>query len=451
MNATALAAPADRTWPSGPSSPAFIASAVRPRAHAIRRFAAMQRRYGNTFAFHARGRHFVMFIGPDANEYILGTHAGAFSQGATVRLGPVLGNGLLTSNGAQHAQQRRLVQPAFHRGRIEGYQTVMAAETARMLDTWRAGQTLDFSAAVHDLTLTIVGRTLFGVDLADQSGDIGRSVSAMARTLRFRPISLANIQIDLPGLPYHRFLRHKAAMDAMVHGLIADRRSAGTDGGDIMSMLLAARDEDGTVMSDTEIRDQVLTFLAAGHETTANALGWIFMLLAQHPDVHDRLVAEIADVLGGRAPTAADVGRMTYLDCVIKESMRLYPPAWAGTRIAMEDVELRGYRLPAGTIVGFSQYFTHRMPEHYAEPTRFNPERFDPDHGEYHRPYAYIPFGAGPRSCIGSGFALIELKTIVPIILQRFRLALAPAQRIDTEPLVTLRARRNIRMVAQRV
>jgi cytochrome P450 len=170
------------------------------------------------------------------------------------------------------------------------------------------------------------------------------------------------------------------------------------------------------------------------------------MLLARHPEIRQRLVDEIEAVLGDRLPTSADLARLTYLECVIKESLRLYPPAWAGTRIAREEVELRGYRLPKGTIVGFSQYLTHRMPEYFAAPERFLPERFDPDHGETHPPYAYIPFGAGPRSCIGSGFALMELKTIVPIILQRFCPALVPGQRIEIEPLVTLRAKRNIIM-----
>ncbi len=446
MNATALAAPPATAWPPGPSSGAFLRSALMPGTNPIARFEALQARYGNTFSFHLRGRHFTMFIGPDANQYLLATNAAAFAQGASVRLGPVLGKGLLTSDGALHARQRRLVQPAFHRGRIEAYQATMAAETARMLDTWRADETLDFTAAMHDLTLTIVGRTLFDVDLAHQAGDIGASVNAMIRFLRFRPVALTNRQVNLPGMPYHRFLKNKARMDAMVYGLIAERRARGTDNGDILSMLLAARDEDGTAMTDTQVRDEALTFLAAGHETTANALGWTFMLLARHPAVRERLAREIAGVLGDRLPTVADLARLTYLECVVKESMRLYPPAWAGTRIAQEEVELRGYRLPKGTIVGFSQYLTHRMPEYFAEPDCFRPERFDPDTGEAHPPYAYIPFGAGPRSCIGSGFALMELKTIVPIILRRFRPDLAPGQRIEIEPLVTLRAKRNIKM-----
>jgi cytochrome P450 len=446
VNAITLAAPSATVWPPGPSSRAFLRSALLPGTNPIARFTAWQARYGNAFAFHLRGRHFAMFIGPDANQYLLATNAAAFTQGATVRLGPVLGKGLLTSDGPLHTTQRRLIQPAFHRGRIEAYQATMAAETARMLDRWHAGETLDFSAAMHDLTLTIVGRTLFAVDLAHQSDDIGQSVNAMIRFLRFRPVALFTGQINLPGFPYHRFLQYKAKMDAMVYGLIAEGRARETDNGDILSMLLAARDDDGTAMTDTQVRDEVLTFLAAGHETTANALGWTFMLLAQHPDICARLVGEIRAVLGDRLPTSADLARLTYLECVIKESMRLYPPAWAGTRIAQEEVELRGYRLPKGTIVGFSQYLTHRMPEHFAEPERFLPERFDPDHGEQHPPYAYIPFGAGPRSCIGSGFALMELKTIVPIILQRFQPALVPGQRIEIEPLVTLRAKRNIMM-----
>lgn len=446
VNATALAALPATAWPPGPSSRAFLRSTLRPGTNPIARFTALQARYGNAFAFHLRGRHFTMFIGPDANQYLLATNAAAFAQGASVRLGPILGKGLLTSDGPVHATQRRLVQPAFHRGQIEGYQATMAAETVRMLDTWRADQTLDFSVAMHDLTLTIVGRTLFDVDLAHQSGDIGQSVTAMIGFLRFRPVALFNRQIDLPGFPYHRFLQSKAKMDAMIYGLIAERRARGTDSGDILSMLLAARDDDGTMMTDMQVRDQVLTFLAAGHETTATALAWTFMLLSQYPEVRQRLMDEIVNVLGDRLPTAADLARLTYLEYVVKESLRLYPPAWAGTRIAQKDVELRGYRLPKGTIVGFSQYLTHRMPEHFTEPERFLPDRFDPNHGEQHQPYAYIPFGAGPRSCIGSGFAMMELKTIVPIILQRFRPDLVPGQRIEIEPLVTLRAKRNIMM-----
>ncbi len=446
MHAIAPATPLTAAWPPGPSSRAFLRSTITSRSHPIARFTALQQRYGNTFAFHVRGRHFTMFIGPDANQYLLATHAGSFNQGASVRLGPVLGKGLLTSDGPLHATQRRLVQPAFHRGRIEAYQTAMATETARMLDTWRGGTEMDFSAAMHDLTLTIVGRTLFDVDLAHQAGDIGNSVAAMIRFLRFRPVSLTNFQINLPGFPYHRFLEDKAKLDALVYRLIAERREAGNDNGDILSMLLAARDEDGTAMTDTQVRDEVITFLAAGHETTANALGWTFMLLSQHPAVRQRLMEEINTTLGDRLPESRDLARLSYLECVIKESLRLYPPAWAGTRIATEAVTLRDYHLPAGTIVGFSQYLTHRMPEHFAEPERFLPERFDPDHGEWHPPYAYIPFGTGPRSCIGSGFALMELKTIVPIILQRFCPELVPHQRIEIEPLITLRAKKNIRM-----
>ena len=201
VNATALVAPPTTAWPPGPSSRSFLLSALAPGGNPITRFAQMQGRYGNTFAFHLRGRHFTMFIGPDANQYLLATRAAAFAQGASVRLGPVLGKGLLTSEGALHATQRRLIQPAFHRGRIEGYQATMAAETARALDAWRPGTTIDFSAAMHDLTLTIVGRTLFDIDLAHQSSDIGASVNAMIRFLRFRPISLVNFRIDLPGFP----------------------------------------------------------------------------------------------------------------------------------------------------------------------------------------------------------------------------------------------------------
>jgi cytochrome P450 len=437
---------AEPAWPPGPSARQFLIMAMLPGSTPISRYERIQKQYGNTFGFQLRGRRFAMFIGADANQYILGSNAAKFAQGAVFRLGDLLGNGLLTSDGAFHDRQRRLVMPAFHRGRIEAYQAMMVEDTVRLLDTLHTGQTLDFSAAMHDLTLTIAGRTLFSVDLIYEARDLGRAITDSVNTLRVRPFSPRNIRRDIPGLPYHRALRSGAYLDALVYRLIAERREAGTDTGDVLSMLLAARDEDGTAMDDRQLRDEVMTLLTAGHETTANALGWTFMLLAQHPDVRTRLLREVRTVLGDRPPTPADLGRLPYLECVIKESMRLYPPAWAGIRVAREEIELRGYRFPAGTAVGFTQYFTHRMPEYYTDPERFLPERFDPDRGESPPPYAYIPFGMGPRSCIGSGFALMELKTVIPVILQRFRPDLVSGQRIQLEPIVTLRPRKGIRM-----
>jgi cytochrome P450 len=436
----------EAVWPPGPTARQFIRMALMPGSTPISRFALLQKRYGNTFGFHLRGRHFAMFIGADANQYILGAHAGNFAQAAGFRLGSVLGNGLLTSDGAFHDRQRRLVSPAFHRGRIEAYQATMVEETARLLDTWRVGQRLDFSAAMHDLTLTIAGRTLFSIDLLHEARDFGQAITTVINSLRVRPISLRNIRRDIPGLPYHRALKSGAYLDAFVYRLIAERRAAGTDTGDVLSMLLAARDEEGMAMDDRQLRDEVMTLISAGHETTANALGWTFLLLAQNPAVRARLIEEIDGVLGDRPPTPADLGRLVYLDCVIKESLRLYPPAWAGIRIARDAIDVRGYHLPAGTAIGFTQYFTHRMPEYYADPERFLPERFHPEHGESHPPYAYIPFGMGPRSCIGSGFALMELKALVPFILQRYRPELLPGQRIVLEPIVTLRPKKGIRM-----
>lgn len=442
----ALPAPPVAPWPPGPSGLRFLLAAVMPRSTPIARFAWLQRRYGNTFGFTLRGHRFVMCIGADANAYLLGAGAAKFAQGAAARLGGALGAGLLTSEGELHARQRRLVMPAFHRSSIERYQSAMVADTRRMLDGWRAGQTLDFSAAMHALTLVIAGRTLFGVDLAGEAGDLGHAIATIIDSLRVRPLSLHNIRRDLPGLPYRNVKKQGAVLDRLVYGIIAARRASGEQTDDVLSMLLAARDTDGAAMDERQLRDEVMTLLAAGHETTANALGWTFMLLAQHPDAYARLVDEIAATLGDAPPTPADLVRLPYLDAVVKESLRLYPPAWAGVRVAKEAVDLRGYRFPAGTVVMFSQYFTHRMAAYYAEPERFLPERWDAAHGEAHPPYAYIPFGMGPRSCIGSGFALMELKTVIPTILQRFRPALVPGQRIALEPVITLRPRRGIHM-----
>lgn len=457
------------------------------------------RRYGPVVHYEFPRGPLVLFVGPEANQYILAQQPRRFVQRPVLlNLVPLLGEGLFTSDGSFHDQQRRLVQPAFHKQHIDGYQQIMRAATERRLARWRPGQVLDVSREMQALTLEIVAEALLGVQITDETEAIGRAFAEVGEHLPRRVVSLRNLHLDVPFLPYGRFLRARRLLDEAVYGTIARHRAAavpdseflvpgseskrtngrqpeirhqepktGTEGHrNIVSLLLEARDEDGAMLTDEQIRDQVMTFFAAGHATTALAMTWSLFLLAQHPEALSKLLQEFAQVLDGRPPEPADLARLIYLGQAVTESLRLYPPAWSGVRLAIEPFELHGYRFDAGTAVLFSQYLTHRLPEYYPEPEAFLPERWAPDTARAaartdaaHQPgaadpqrrdaiphWAYIPFGGGPRACIGMPFALMEIKTLLPMILQRFHLAPVSPQTIEVTTRITLVPKHGIQM-----
>jgi cytochrome P450 len=370
-------------------------------------------------------------------------------------LRPAVGMGLLTNDGDSWLHQRRLMQPAFHRQRLEAYLTLMTAGANTMLDQWDArphpGEPLDISEEMMTLALGIVGQALFSMDLTQETSAVGQAMTTLVKLLGdyvyapFPPLSVPT--------PRNRHIRAAIReLDTVVASIIKARRADGGDTGDLLSMLLQARDaETGAGMSDHQVRDEVMTLLLAGHETTANTLTWTWYLLSQHPEEESRLRAELATVLGGGAPTLEQLPRLTYTAMVTQEALRLYPPAWILARKALADDEVSGYHIPQGSMVIISPYATHRHPEFWERPDEFDPERFTPERVAARPHFAHVPFGGGPRQCIGSSFALMEMQAALATVAQRYRLRLAPDALVAPEAKITLRPRYGMPMILERL
>jgi cytochrome P450 len=368
------------------------------------------------------------------------------------RMKILLGEGLITSDGEVHRRQRRIAAPAFHRQRIQAYGSGMVERAAAMRDSWREGIELDASAEMMRLALQIVARTLFDSDVTKDVQLINDEVNAIMRLYNFlvaMPQLEAWLHLPIPGVM--RFRRARKRLDKVVYRMIEARRRSGTDGGDLLSMLLASRDEeaDHMGMTNEQLRDEVLTIFLAGYETVANALSWTWLLLGQNPDAEAKLHAEIDAVLGGRLPTLEDLPQLRYAEMVIAESMRLYPPAWAMGRQATCDVEIGPYKLPAGTFIFFSQYIIQRNADFFTDPLRFDPERFTPERKAGRPRFAYFPFGGGSRQCIGESFAWMEAILSLVTLAQRWRLRLVPDQKVGVQPKITLRPKYPIRVVPE--
>jgi cytochrome P450 len=395
-------------------------------------------RYGDVCSFRAGGRRIVLLSHPDDIRDVLVTHQRRFMKGrALQRAKRLIGDGLLTSEGELHLRQRRLVQPAFHRARIAGYADAMAQAAVAMRDTWRPGP-VDINAEMMALTMTIVARTLFATDVAHETERVAQALHDAFSSFNLGFSPLASLLDRLPTAKTRAFNRARATLDGIVYRMIAERRRDGGDRGDLLSMLLAAQDTegDGTGMSDTQLRDELLTLFLAGHETTANALSWTWMLLAQHPAVRDALHAEVDAVLGDRTPAADDMSRLPYARAVLAEAMRLYPPAYIVGRMAFEPHTVREWTFPKGTIFLMAQWITHRDPRWWREPERFLPERWlEPDE----RPrFAYWPFGGGTRICVGEQFAWMEGVLVLAALVRRWDVHVA-APYPTPEPIITLR------------
>jgi cytochrome P450 len=297
------------------------------------------------------------------------------------------------------------------------------------------------------LTLSIAGKTLFDVDVESQAADIGRALTDVMESFWLMMVPFANLIERLPLGPMRRSRLARERLDAMMYRMIAERRSTARDRGDLLSMLLLAQDEDdGSGMTDRQVRDEAMTIFLAGHETTANALTWTWYLLSQSPDVEARLHAEVAQVLNGRLPTVADIQSLPFVDRVVTESMRLYPPAWIVGRRALEPYPIGEYVAPARSILLMSQWVMHRDPRWFPDPERFDPDRWTPAFKAALPKFAYFPFGGGPRQCIGEGFAWMELVLVMATLAQRWRLLLVPGHPVAPQPLVTLRTKHGMRM-----
>jgi cytochrome P450 len=390
---------------------------------------------------------------PDDVEYVLVTNARNFIKAQSLRspfFQRLVGNGLLTSEGEEWKRQRRLSQPAFHRERVASYGQVMADYTDRLTGTWNEGDVRDIHREMMRLTLEIVVQCLFSADVSNDVDEVGATLKELVKPFAAQATVGWILNNRLPTPEHLRFHALARKIDKVVYRIVSDRRASGEDRGDLLSMLLAAHDEDGSQMSDRQLRDEVMTSFLAGHETIALTLAWSWYLLGLHPEAEEKFHAELDEVLGNRPPTVADLSRLKYTEQVAKECLRLYPPAYALGREAISDCEIGGYHIPAGTQVFMFQWATHRDARFYDEPQVFRPERWTQEMIEKLPKYAHFPFGGGPRFCIGASFAMMEIILCLAAIGQKFRLELDPDHPVSIYPAMSLRPKDGIKVVVRK-
>lgn len=407
------------------------------------------RQYGDLASF--KFGPFVAYVAthPDLVHQVLVTDADKVRKplGIVSALYPVLGNGLFSSDGEFWKRQRKLVQPAFHTKRIGAYGQVMVDYANAIGDRWQSGQTYAIDHSMTELTMQIIARTLFDADVSGEASEVGETITTVLDFVNHRLDQLLPLPLWIPTATNRRFKQAVGRLNALIYRFIDERRKSGKDNGDLLSMLLMAQGDDGSQMTDIQVRDEAMTLFGAGHETTAVTLTWAWYLLSQHPDVEARLHEELAAVLGGRAPTIADLPNLPYTDMVIKETMRLYPPAFTASRQMLEPITLGGYTIPKDAVILMNIYGLHRDARFFPDPERFDPERFSPENEKRIPKYAYLPFGGGPRVCIGNAFASMEARLILATLAQRFQLSLAPGHAVVPERKFTLRPKFGMKMV----
>jgi cytochrome P450 len=415
-------------------------------------WSSLNRRYGDIVPIRVWPWVSYMIYHPDQIKHVLQDNNHNYVKGIVIeKIKVLIGEGLFSSEGDFWRRQRRLAQPAFHRQRITGFADTMTACATAMLERWdataRNGAALDVAAEMNRLTLEIAGKTLFSMDLSGEAGAFGRALLDALEYLNHRATSFFPLPVAVPtprNWRYRGVLRH---LDGVVYKIIATRRQTGEDPGDLLSMLLQARDEEtGESMTDRQLRDEVMTFLLAGHETTAVTLSWTWYLLDRHPEVDARLRAELRAVLNGRTPTVTDLPALPYTRMVIEETLRLYPPVAGIVRQAVGADRIGPYSIRPGTVVSMSPYVTHRHPAFWDDPERFDPERFRAERAASRPRFAYFPFSGGPRLCIGNEFALMEGQLLLATIAQRYRLRAVPGHAVEPEVRLTLRPRGGLPM-----
>lgn len=412
--------------------------------------------YGDIVHYKIGRQHILFLNDPAYMREVFVVQNDNFTKERTVRRTKLLlGEGMITAEGASHRTQRQVAQPAFHRQHIGSYAETMVDEALRLQASWRNGQQLDISQEMTHLTLRIVARTLFNTELGAEVKELADAITRIMGLYNYLvalPAVETLIHLRVPGLA--RFTKAKQTVDAIVYRMIDEHRRAGSDSGDLLDMMLRASDaglKGGDAADDTDnLRDQVITIFLAGYETVANALTWTWYLLSQNPEAEQKMFREIQDVLGTRPPTAGDVPSLRYVEMVFAESMRLYPPAWAMGRQARDDFALGPYRFPAGTTVLASQYVTQRDSRRFPDPLRFDPERFAPAGRGTFPKFSYFPFGAGFRQCIGESFAWMEGILVLATLAQKWRFHLAGGQRVEPQALITLRPKYGMVMVLER-
>ena len=403
-------------------------------------------RYGDIVYFRSGRERFFLLNHPDHIKDLLVTSARKFAKGrALERSRLLLGQGLLTSEGDFHLRQRRLMQPVFHRQRIAGYAEAMVAFAARLRERWSDEQVIDIHQQMTALTLAIAGKTLFDADVEGDTREVVEAISEAFSLFHLTLMPFSELLEKIPFSPIRKLHRSRQRLDRIIYRIIESRRQSGEDRGDLLSMLLRAQDEENSAegasarMTNEQLRDECLTLFLAGHETTANALTWAWYLLAQNPQVEAALHAEIDSVLAGRLPNFDDLDRLTYTEQIVAETLRLYPPAWIVGRRALEGHEFGPYKIPPRSLVAASQWITHHDARYFPDPYKFDPDRWTPAARAARHKFCYFPFAAGPRQCIGEGFAWAEAMLVLATLAQRWRLELVPNQKIEVKPVITLR------------
>jgi cytochrome P450 len=409
----------------------------------------LQRDYGDVVRSRFLYLYAYFLYNPADIETMLTTDAKSYRKARSLRspfFYRLVGNGLVTSEGDFWRRQRRLAQPAFHRQRISSYGDIMVQYAQRAIANWKDGEERDISREMTRLTLEVVVKTLFNSDVSNDADHVGAMLSQIVKpfasqaTLKW----IADNRLPTPG--HRRYFNAVSEIDRIVYRIIAERRASGSDEGDLLSMLLQAQDEDGSQMSDAQLRDEVMTLFLAGHETTALTLTWSWYLLATNPQAEQKFHAELDEVLRGRAPDVSDLPNLKYTEMIAKEAMRLFPPAYAVGREAIEDTEIGGYRVPRKTQMFAFQWVTHRDPRYFERPDEFEPERWESDAIQRMPKYAYFPFGGGPRQCIGNYFAMMEVVLLLATIGQRFRFSLVEGFQMEVLPVLSLRPKNGIKV-----
>ncbi|HYV34929.1 MAG TPA: cytochrome P450 [Gemmataceae bacterium] len=439
-----------RALPPGPDGQWLFGSLRDFRRDILGFYTHCAKNYGDIVPYRLGFQRLCLLNHPDFTELVLTTDNKNYDKRTYILklLTPVLGNGLLTSEGDFWLRQRRLIQPAFHKQRIHTYGNVMVEYTLRMLARWQHGESRDLHADMMRLALEIVGKTLFDADVANDAKEVGDCLEVVMDRFIRRWEGLIPVPDWLPTPANLHFKRTLRQLDAIIYKMIAQRRQSGEDRGDLLSLLLQARDEDdGTGMTDLQLRDEAMTLFLAGHETTANALSWTWYLLAQHPEVETKLLQELDTVLHGLPPTVADLPRLVYCEHVLMEAMRLYPPAYGFGRLAKVDCAIGGYRIPNGTTVILCPWVTHRDARWFDDPLAFRPERWAGDAAKRMPRYAYFPFGGGPRQCIGNAFAMMEATLVLATVAPHYHFTLRPDPPVTPRAVVTLRPAHGIPVV----
>ncbi len=454
MATSTIEKPAAKPVPGIPEPP-LIGSLPEHTKHRLNLYLRIVQQCGDVGSFHFGPFRAVFFNNPEYVHRVFVEHANDFDKGAAIHntFRPIIGNGIFTSEGEFHRRQRKIMAPSFQPRHITSYADTMVYYGELIGKGWSNGETIDVSQKMTDLTMSIIGKVLFDADVFTETDELGEAMTTVLGHASHSLSQLFPVPLNWPTQRNRNTRRAITLLRSRIQTLIEERRLDTRERNDFLSVLLASKDDEGNAMSDEQLIDESLTLFGAGHETTATALAWAWYLLAMHPDIYKKVQEEVDTVLQGRTPTLADLTHLPYCLQVFKETMRLYPPAYALSRAPLHDVDIDGYILRKGQDIAFvSPYTMHRRPDFFPEPEKFDPERFTPENEKQLPRYAYMPFGAGPRICIGNHFAMMEGHLLLATLAQRVEFELVPHQIIEPDPskTITIRPGNGISMVVHR-